>query len=234
MQLFKSSDVVADVFAGVGPFVVPAAKKGCAVFGNDLNPNSAKYMQSNSLENHVSVILPCCDRIYNDSRQRSPLYQVDSRVRVSCRDGREFIRTVAHESWHKPFPALTEPVVGKRRLEREARRQRVKNKVENSDSAPQPVQKSAVSTSTPTELAQEEPPVRRRIDHFVMNLPGTALEFLDAFRGCLTPIKDEPEFPQVYAEMPLVHCHCFTRELDPDKAKQDIQQVPFFSLVDRR
>lgn len=55
VKRFKEDDVVADVFAGVGPFAVPAAKKGCAVFGNDLNPNSAKYMLANSIENKVGL-----------------------------------------------------------------------------------------------------------------------------------------------------------------------------------
>lgn len=56
VKRFEEADVVADVFAGVGPFAVPAAKKGCAVFGNDLNPNSAKYMLANSLENKVRLL----------------------------------------------------------------------------------------------------------------------------------------------------------------------------------
>jgi tRNA (guanine37-N1)-methyltransferase len=50
---FKSEDVVADVFAGVGPFALPAAKKGCAVWANDLNPDSYKYLQVNVDNNRV-------------------------------------------------------------------------------------------------------------------------------------------------------------------------------------
>jgi tRNA G37 N-methylase Trm5 len=38
-------------------FAIPAAKKGGAVFGNDLNPHSAKYMQSNAIDNWVNI--PC-------------------------------------------------------------------------------------------------------------------------------------------------------------------------------
>ena len=60
-----------------------------------------------------------------------------------------------------------------------------------------------------------------------MNLPGMALEFLDAYNGALRGIKDEPDFQEVYDVMPLVHCHCFTRELDREKAEADIRQVSF-------
>lgn len=61
VELFKPEDVIADVFAGVGPFAVPAAKKGCAVLGNDLNPNSAKYLAQNVEDNRVSSVtdMPC-------------------------------------------------------------------------------------------------------------------------------------------------------------------------------
>ena len=51
---FDREDLVADVFAGVGPFAVPAAKKGCAVLANDLNPSSYKYLIHNISENKVS------------------------------------------------------------------------------------------------------------------------------------------------------------------------------------
>ena len=55
VRLFKPIEVVADVFAGVGPFAVPAAKKGCAVLANDLNPNSEKYLAINVKNNQVQI-----------------------------------------------------------------------------------------------------------------------------------------------------------------------------------
>lgn len=59
-----------------------------------------------------------------------------------------------------------------------------------------------------------------------MNLPDTALEFLDAFRGILIPRGETGgRLDGVYATMPMVHCYCFTRELDPHKAEADIRQV---------
>ncbi|CAI5494051.1 unnamed protein product [Closterium sp. Naga37s-1] len=50
---FKRGDVVVDMFAGVGPFAVPAAKAGCAVLANDLNPASVEYLRRNVRVNGV-------------------------------------------------------------------------------------------------------------------------------------------------------------------------------------
>jgi tRNA (guanine37-N1)-methyltransferase len=46
LALLQLGDVVADLFAGVGPFAVPAAKyRGCRVLANDLNPRSADALE---------------------------------------------------------------------------------------------------------------------------------------------------------------------------------------------
>ncbi|CAI5524259.1 unnamed protein product, partial [Closterium sp. Naga37s-1] len=50
---FKRGEVVVDMFAGVGPFAVPAAKAGCAVLANDLNPASVEYLRRNVRVNGV-------------------------------------------------------------------------------------------------------------------------------------------------------------------------------------
>lgn len=55
VQMFKPDAVVADVFAGVGPFALPAGKKGCAVLANDLNPESYKYLVQNIKNNNVRL-----------------------------------------------------------------------------------------------------------------------------------------------------------------------------------
>ncbi|XP_018417539.1 PREDICTED: tRNA (guanine(37)-N1)-methyltransferase [Nanorana parkeri] len=69
--LLKSGDVVFDVFAGVGPFAIPAAKRKCIVYANDLNPESYKWLLHNC-----------------------KLNKVDKKVQPFNVDGREFIRTV--------------------------------------------------------------------------------------------------------------------------------------------
>ena len=47
VSTFKPGQVVCDVFAGVGPFALPAAKHGCIVFANDLNPSSYEFLAEN-------------------------------------------------------------------------------------------------------------------------------------------------------------------------------------------
>lgn len=56
VSTFDRSDVVADMFCGIGPFVLPAAKKGCTVYGNDLNPFCYEYLNKNLKLNKVSDV----------------------------------------------------------------------------------------------------------------------------------------------------------------------------------
>lgn len=44
-KYFKRGQVILDVMAGIGPFAVPAAKAGCTVVANDLNPDSAHWLK---------------------------------------------------------------------------------------------------------------------------------------------------------------------------------------------
>lgn len=54
VQSLNHGDVLYDVFAGVGPFAVPAAKKGCQVYANDLNPDSVHWLRHNLDLNKVT------------------------------------------------------------------------------------------------------------------------------------------------------------------------------------
>lgn len=134
--------------------------------------------------------------------------QVSDLVRSSSDDGRDFIRNVVVQLLENPFPAYGGPRLS-RMQERQQKRQREK------------LPSDAHSSKTE---ASDAP--RSKITHFVMNLPDSALEFLDAFRGILTPRGEtEGRLDGVYVTMPMVHCYCFTRELDPHKAKADIREV---------
>eukprot|EP01061_Rhynchopus_euleeides_P046933 TRINITY_DN9145_c0_g2_i1.p1 TRINITY_DN9145_c0_g2~~TRINITY_DN9145_c0_g2_i1.p1 ORF type:complete len:419 (+),score=166.22 TRINITY_DN9145_c0_g2_i1:75-1331(+) len=134
VKLMKTSETLCDVMGGVGPFAVPAAKKGVRdVRCNDLNPESYKAMQHNAKINGV-----------------------ERRMQCYCMDGREFI--------HKMRDELL--------------------------------------------LEQEGSDV-----HFSMNLPATAVEFLDAFDGW---------GPQHATHRVLVHVYCFSSAADGDYVADSI------------
>ena len=56
VKLFNANDVVYDVFAGVGPFSIPAvSRRGVSsVLANDLNPESYRYLIENFKQNNKS------------------------------------------------------------------------------------------------------------------------------------------------------------------------------------
>ncbi|XP_076017745.1 tRNA (guanine(37)-N(1))-methyltransferase [Genypterus blacodes] len=85
VQLLKRGDTVLDVFAGVGPFAVPAARSGINVLANDLNPESYRWLQHNCKLNKVT-----------------------SKVRSFNLDGRAFIRGPVKEE----LPALLKEQAG--------------------------------------------------------------------------------------------------------------------------
>ena len=53
VDMFREGEAVADVFAGVGPFAVPAGKKRVFVLANDLNPDSYRSLERNITNNKV-------------------------------------------------------------------------------------------------------------------------------------------------------------------------------------
>ncbi|CAF4440067.1 unnamed protein product, partial [Adineta steineri] len=51
IDILHKNDLVFDVFAGVGPFIVPASMRGCIIYANDLNPECFKWMTINLKKN---------------------------------------------------------------------------------------------------------------------------------------------------------------------------------------
>ncbi|KIM70296.1 hypothetical protein SCLCIDRAFT_101548 [Scleroderma citrinum Foug A] len=188
VQLFKPEDVIADVFAGVGPFAIPAARKGCAVLANDLNPDSVHYLSKNIATNDVADL-----------------------VHASCEDGREFIRTSVSKVMETSFPPYSGPRIS--RVKGKRRRREIQA-LEHRERHP--------TCTAPCSDTLTQPP-RKAVTRFVMNLPDSALDFLDAFQGILSA-QDDAERKLCYPAMPMIHCYCFTRELEQDKAELDIKE----------
>lgn len=59
VDIFQKGETICDMFSGVGPFAIPAAKKGCTVYANDLNPESYLALVSNCKLNHVVENVHC-------------------------------------------------------------------------------------------------------------------------------------------------------------------------------
>ena len=68
----RHGDVVYDVFAGVGPFSLPALRRGATVVANDLNPAAHRWLVHNAALNRVD----------------------GDRFTAHCLDGRRFLRDV--------------------------------------------------------------------------------------------------------------------------------------------
>lgn len=197
---FAPGQVVADAMAGVGPFAVPAAKRGAYVLGNDLNPESVKWMRENQARNRV-----------------------ENRLRVTEEDARAFIRRAPLEVWRNPFKRSDPGSSRTKEKAERAARIKAKKEAEAAAAAGQAAPSTPAPTSTTTPApAAEEPPAPQTIQHYVMNLPDSALEFLDAYAGSFTSLLGEEGYDRSSVQLPLVHVHCFTRELELEGATRDI------------
>jgi tRNA (guanine37-N1)-methyltransferase len=67
VDMFKPGEVVCDVMAGVGPFAVPAGKRGVFVWANDLNPDSYTSMKDAIRRNKVRSSIIFIFHIRNDN-----------------------------------------------------------------------------------------------------------------------------------------------------------------------
>ncbi|KAK7272488.1 hypothetical protein RJT34_29108 [Clitoria ternatea] len=128
LSCFTQSDVVCDVFSGVGPLAISAARIVKRVFANDLNPYAVEYLERNSVLN-----------------------KLERKIKVFNMDGRRFIKAMF-----------------------------VSDKAQS-------------------------------ITQVVMNLPGEAADFLDAFRGIYKDRPKDGDFP-----LPMIHVYGFSKAQDPE------------------
>lgn len=145
--------------AGIGPFAVPAGKKGCFVWANDLNPASYASLEDAVKRNKVADYV----RPFND-------------------DGRSFIRTATADLLEAP-----------------------EHKV---DTFSKPSRKEP--GAQPELLRSLTRP--RVFDHYVLNLPASALSFLPSFIGLYPPAL-RAKLPEGTV-MPVVHVYCFSTKSD--------------------
>uniref|UniRef100_A0A383WCY4 tRNA (guanine(37)-N1)-methyltransferase n=1 Tax=Tetradesmus obliquus TaxID=3088 RepID=A0A383WCY4_TETOB len=196
---FQPGEVVADIMAGIGPFAVPAGKHGCKVYANDLNPESAKYLASNVQLNRVG-----------------------GQVMPFNMDGRQFVRLLLATPGG-PVEQLPPPAAAAAAAEQAAEPQQPQQHQQQ----PQQQQEAGAVIQQPNQQQQQQqqqpkrklvvevppaippgwrpPPGGLHFQHAVMNLPASAVEFLDAFRGAFCPASWAGQ------ALPLVHVYTFMK-----------------------
>ena len=161
VEFFSSDDVVCDMFAGVGPFAVPAAKKGCTVYGNDLNPASYEALLKNAKLNRVK-----------------------EKIHAFNMDGRDFVRKMVQLSL--PSASSSPPLS--------------------------------------TDQGQNARKMLKPFTHVIMNLPASAVEFVDVFQGLYSAHR--------HAMLPTIHCYCFSKSQSPgEDAKEQVEKKLGSSLT---
>lgn len=168
-QVFQPGQIVCDVFAGVGPFAIPAGKKKVLVLANDLNPDSFKYLQENIQLNKVGHTVKPFDM-----------------------DGAQFIRESPHlvEQWSKAdHGRVLIPLNNSNRRKRQKKDDR--------------------KTEEPAAQYESEVLIPQEINHYVMNLPDSAITFLHHFRGLFRG--------KNVKNMPWIHVHCFEKHSNDEE-----------------
>ncbi|KAK8291601.1 hypothetical protein V6Z11_D06G068900 [Gossypium hirsutum] len=211
---FRPGETICDMFAGIGPFAIPAAQKGCLVYANDLNPDSIHYLKINAKINKVDD----CVVAYNmDARKfishlmAKPICAIDLESDNSMVKARDTCSTKAIDDAKAEgteFGVREKAVAGND----------VKSEAEDVQNSTRTIDGSVVAESGNAHsgtkkkgnahkrmkgsILQAKP--WEHVDHVIMNLPASALQFLDAFRAIISR-------KNWRGPLPLVHCYCFIR-----------------------
>ncbi|KAF8653387.1 hypothetical protein HU200_062314 [Digitaria exilis] len=222
VSLFKKGDVICDMFAGIGPFSIPAAQKGCVVYANDLNPDSVRYLRMNAKINKVE------DYIFT--------YNMDARVfmqslmSVTGSETRSDCQVAAVECYPKGGVPANEYLSsnGNHNDVREdgqngandssvasttAKKRQQTSKEEGEPDCQDGDASQTKKRNNKRVRGSGPPPTKpwEHIDHVLMNLPASALEFLDCFDGLV-------QKKQWTGSLPWIHCYCFIRSTESEES----------------
>ncbi|KAL5722639.1 tRNA (guanine(37)-N(1))-methyltransferase [Ranunculus cassubicifolius] len=216
VSLFQEGDVICDMFAGIGPFAIPAALKGCTVYANDLNPDSVRYLKINAEVNKVEDFV----KPYNmDARAfMSHLMEVPEIMENECNFPVKKDNLLLSES---PIVNVNDsPSIGSNDQERteslsstssatkrpsEISEEEYK-KLDGVDIDATGRQKRSKKKKTTNDFKPSKINTWEHFDHVIMNLPASALEFLDTFKGLISKKNWKKG-----SCLPWIHCYCFMR-----------------------
>ena len=127
--------------------------------------------------------------------------KVGDYVAASCEDGREFIRRATSD------------------LAKHPRKVVVPSKVKISRNASEEEKKALREAAARDTRTLEEP---KAFSHYVMNLPASAIEFLDAFKGVYYGRQAQFK-PHTAQSLPLIHLYLFQAKLATEE--EELNQI---------
>ncbi|XP_011086963.1 tRNA (guanine(37)-N1)-methyltransferase 2 [Sesamum indicum] len=226
---FQAGDTVCDMFAGIGPFAIPAAQKGCQVYANDLNPDSIHYLKINAETNKVASLV----RAYNlDARKFiSSLMEVPTSEACLQSDAanwktseKDEIRPDSEKKLEATYPTGAVQEISDENIADVESNEQLRPKDDANSVTVKRRSESLFEESGTASNAGDSAPERKKrglnkrisgsqqfnakpwehIDHVIMNLPASALQFLDVFRGLINK-------KYWKGSLPWIHCYCFIR-----------------------
>ncbi|PSS36250.1 TRNA (guanine(37)-N1)-methyltransferase like [Actinidia chinensis var. chinensis] len=222
---FQAGETICDMFAGVGPFAIPAAQKGCLVYANDLNPDSIRYLEINAQINKVNdlvcaynmdarkfmrqlMVVPPCDV---DQKSVVPSCEIDQKS--------DFLIPKAEDECNIQTNGETKPrdielagEVEEVQSNKLTRAEGLESSCTNPDESVAAIKRCSSSRQEADRLHRGTNKRMRssafntkpweHVDHVIMNLPASALQFLDAYRGLI-------QGRCWKGSLPWIHCYCF-------------------------
>ncbi|XP_050369436.1 tRNA (guanine(37)-N1)-methyltransferase 2 isoform X2 [Argentina anserina] len=228
---FRAGEIICDMFAGIGPFAIPAAQKGCIVYANDLNPDSVRYLKINAEINKVgdhvhtynldarefvsqlmavpecwkelnsdASMLKTCEKCTNQSSQESESESSNGILTAEAKEvpdsvtsnGDSLQGSLRHADASVPPVKRPADVYQSENVSVNGTNILVTGRSKGSKN------KRLRGSETINVKTWEH------VDRVIMNLPASALEFLDAFRGVI-------QRKYWRGTLPFIHCYCFIR-----------------------
>ncbi|GAB4828351.1 hypothetical protein Ancab_035348 [Ancistrocladus abbreviatus] len=231
VSLFQAGETIFDMFAGIGPFAIPAAQKGCMVFANDLNPDSIRYLKINAemnrVDDHVCAYNLDARKFISDmmtvplkstpgsSEAKKACEECDLSTNGEIQSGSTTMKVNKEEELAHSLSKVDHQQDLSIKGDQTAcatKRSSEHCGAENGTAA-SPEISGIRKCRTNKRIKGFKSPERNpweHVDHVIMNLPASAIQFLDAFRGCI-------QKKYWKGLLPWVHCYCFMRSTETEE-----------------
>ncbi|RCV07191.1 hypothetical protein SETIT_1G224900v2 [Setaria italica] len=221
VSLFKKGDVICDMFAGIGPFSIPAAQKGCIVYANDLNPDSVHYLRTNAKINKVEDYIFSYNmdaRVFMKSLMSVPGSETRSDSQVAADECYPEGGVPANEysssnGNHNDVQKDGQNSANDSSLASTTAKKRQQTSKEGEPDCQDGDASQTKQRNNKRVKGSGPPPTKpwEHIDHVLMNLPASALQFLDCFDGLV-------QKKHWTGSLPWIHCYCFIRSTESEES----------------